>query len=104
MLLRLFTFMFEIRMRSVLKKCNQNIGKCFIVADGLNQAAYMKRIWDAINDMPGISGGILWCWADYYHRKYFIKYNDFGPYGVVTVDRKPKKSFETLKEMFKKTM
>lgn len=66
------------------------------------QAAYIKRIWEAINDIPGLSGGILWCWADYYHRQHFVKYTAFGPYGVVTTDRKPKKSFETLKEIFNK--
>ena len=64
------------------------------------QAAYIERIWEGIRSVPGISGGVLWCWADYYHRKYLITYNDYGPYGVVTVDRKPKKSLEALARMY----
>ena len=64
------------------------------------QAAYIERIWEGIRSVPGISGGVLWCWADYYHRKYLITYNDYGPYGVVTVDRKPKKSLEAISRMY----
>ena len=64
------------------------------------QAAYIERAWEAIRSVPGVTGGVLWCWADYYHRKYLITYNDYGPYGVVTVDRKPKKSLETLARMY----
>jgi len=64
------------------------------------QAAYIERIWEGIRSVPGVSGGVLWCWADYYHRKYLITYNDYGPYGVVTVDRKPKKSLEAIARMY----
>jgi beta-galactosidase/beta-glucuronidase len=64
------------------------------------QAAYIERAWQGIRSVPGVSGGVLWCWADYYHRKYLITYNDYGPYGVVTVDRKPKKSLEALARMY----
>lgn len=64
------------------------------------QAAYIERAWEGIRSVPGVSGGVLWCWADYYHRKYLITYNDYGPYGVVTVDRKPKKSLEALARMY----
>ncbi|MFC1558434.1 glycoside hydrolase family 2 protein [candidate division KSB1 bacterium] len=64
------------------------------------QAAYIESIWDAIRSVPGVSGGILWSWADYYHRKHFTNYAVYGPYGVVTVDRKPKKSFEALARMY----
>jgi beta-glucuronidase len=64
------------------------------------QAAYIERAWEGIRSVPGISGGVLWCWADYYHRKYLITYNAYGPYGVVTVDRKPKKSLEALARMY----
>ncbi|MFC1558436.1 glycoside hydrolase family 2 protein [candidate division KSB1 bacterium] len=64
------------------------------------QAVYIEKIWDAIQSVPGISGGVLWSWADYYHRKYLINYAAFGPYGVVTVDRKPKKSLEALARMY----
>ncbi len=68
------------------------------------QAAYIERAWEGIRSVPGISGGILWCWADYYHRKYLITYNAYGPYGVVTVDRKPKKSLESLAQMYGGTL
>jgi beta-glucuronidase len=65
------------------------------------QAACMRATWRAIQAVEGISGGVLWCWADYYHRRDFIQYAPFGPYGVVTVDRKPKVSLTALEEMFK---
>jgi beta-galactosidase/beta-glucuronidase len=64
------------------------------------QAAYIEKIWEGINSVPGVSGGVLWCWADYYHRRNFITYAAYGPYGVVTVDRKPKKSLESLARMY----
>jgi beta-galactosidase/beta-glucuronidase len=64
------------------------------------QAAYIEQIWKGIRSVPGVSGGVLWCWADYYHRKYLITYTNFGPYGVVTVDRKPKKSLDALTRMY----
>ena len=64
------------------------------------QSAYIERIWDGINSVPGLSGGVLWCWADYYHRKYLITYAAFGPYGVVTTERKPKKSLDALTRMY----
>jgi beta-galactosidase/beta-glucuronidase len=64
------------------------------------QAAYIEKIWGAIQGNTGISGGILWCWADYYHRKYFINYAVYGPYGVVTVDRQPKKALDALARMY----
>lgn len=64
------------------------------------QAAYIERIWQAIRSVQGVSGGVMWSWADYYHRKYLITYAAYGPYGAVTVDRKPKKSLEALKRMY----
>ncbi len=63
------------------------------------QAAYIEAVWQAIVD-AGIAGGVLWCWADYYHRRDFITYAPYGPYGVVTVDRKAKASLKTLARMF----
>lgn len=64
------------------------------------ESAYIERIWQGIRSVEGVSGGVLWCWADYYHRKYLITYTDYGPYGVVTVDRKPKKALEALRRMY----
>lgn len=63
------------------------------------QAAYIEAVWQAIVD-AGIAGGVLWCWADYYHRRDFITYAPYGPYGVVTVDRQAKVSLTSLAQMF----
>jgi len=38
-------------------------------------------LWKAIEKCPELSGGIAWSWADYYHRRNYIKYAAFGPYG-----------------------
>lgn len=63
------------------------------------QAAYVSAVWRAVEDVPEISGGIVWCWADYRHRRGFT--NDypafFGPFGIVRLDRTPKKSHDALK-------
>jgi beta-glucuronidase len=64
------------------------------------QAAYIMAVWRAIQSVPGVAGGVLWCWADYYHRRDFITYAPYGPYGVVTVDRKAKVSLMALIQMF----
>ena len=63
------------------------------------QAAYVSAVWRAVEAVPAISGGVVWCWADYRHRKGFT--NDFptfyGPFGLVTFDRRPKKAHAALK-------
>ena len=64
------------------------------------QAAYIQSVWKAIQSVDEVSGGVLWCWADYYHRRNFIQYAVFGPYGVVTVDRKPKAALRALTLMY----
>jgi beta-galactosidase/beta-glucuronidase len=64
------------------------------------QAAYIQSVWKAIQSVDEVSGGVLWCWADYYHRRNFIQYAVFGPYGVVTVDRKPKAALRALTSMY----
>ncbi|MFB3789394.1 MAG: glycoside hydrolase family 2 protein [bacterium] len=64
------------------------------------QAAFIQAAWQAIQDCHEVSGGVLWCWADYYHRREFIQYAVFGPYGVVTVDRHPKAALRTLAAMY----
>jgi hypothetical protein len=43
---------------------------------------------------------VLWSWADYYHRRSFVQYAVFGPYGVVTVDRRPKAALRALADMY----
>jgi beta-galactosidase len=64
------------------------------------QAALIEEVGRAIQRCPELAGGILWSWADYYHRPNYIKYAAFGPYGVVTVDRRPKAAFKTLVELY----
>ena len=65
------------------------------------QAAYIAKMWEAISNVPQCSGGILWCWRDYFHRKYFTTtYAPFGPYGVLNTAGEPKRSFDTLQKIF----
>ena len=43
----------------------------------------------------------MWSWADYFHRSnYAPDYGPFGPYGVVTVDRRPKLALQSLVKMY----
>ena len=64
------------------------------------QAAVLEEVWKAIGRCKEVSGGIMWSWADYFHRPNYIKYAAFGPYGVVTVDRRPKLAFHSLVKMY----
>jgi beta-glucuronidase len=64
------------------------------------QAAYIEGMWKALKGNPTISGGILWTWADYFHETHFALTIPYAPYGVVTGDRKQKKSLETLARMY----
>jgi beta-glucuronidase len=64
------------------------------------QAAVLEEVWNAIGRCKEVSGGVMWSWADYFHRPNYIKYAAFGPYGVVTVDRRPKLAFQSLVKMY----
>ncbi len=64
------------------------------------QAALIEEVGGVIQRTPELAGGILWSWADYYHRPNYIKYAPFGPYGVVSVDRKPKLAFQSLIKLY----
>jgi beta-galactosidase/beta-glucuronidase len=74
------------------------------------QAAYIESVWKALSGNPTISGGILWTWADYFHEAHFALHGsygfygiinaNYGPFGVVTGDRKQKKSLETLARIY----
>ena len=52
-----------------------------------------------------IRGKILWSWADYRHHRGFVMNGlgfgaVFGPWGIVTIDRKPKEGLmQAYKEM-----
>jgi beta-galactosidase/beta-glucuronidase len=64
------------------------------------QAAYIKTIWNAIAGDPELSGGVLWSWADYHHRRNFLSLGAFGAFGVVTIDRQPKAALRALAEAY----
>ncbi|WP_135547915.1 glycoside hydrolase family 2 protein [Paenibacillus cymbidii] len=69
------------------------------------QARYLETVWQAALD-AGIQGGIIWAWADYRHRRDFYNTDGqswnapFGPFGLVTVDRRPKLSLDAATRMF----
>lgn len=66
-------------------------------------AAYLEAAWQGILDTPGVIGGIVWSWADYYHQRDFVGATSpmpFGPFGVVTVDRRPKAGLYALARMY----
>jgi beta-glucuronidase len=65
-----------------------------------HQAALNEAVWRAILDCTECSGGVLWCWADYYHRRTFNDNGPFGCFGVVTVDRRPKVALSALARMY----
>ena len=66
------------------------------------QAAYVAAVWRAVQAVPEVSGGIVWCWADYRQRNGFT--NDFptyfGPFGIVTLNRNPKKAHAALRALW----
>jgi len=65
------------------------------------QAAYIDAVLRAMHAVPQVAGGMLWSWADYWHRRDLIAYAPFGPYGVVTVDRRPKLALKTLAKWYR---
>lgn len=64
------------------------------------QARYISTIWNVIAGNHDVAGGVLWSWADYYHRPHFQPFGVFGPYGVVTVDRRPKAALKALSQAY----
>lgn len=64
------------------------------------QAAYIESMWNALKENSTISGGILWTWADYFHELHFALKASYGPYGVVTSERKKKKSLKVLSRLY----
>lgn len=71
------------------------------------QAAYLGSVWQAIINAE-IQGGIVWSWADYYHRRDFydseggLKWSaPYGPFGIVTIDRKEKEAYSAVTRLFK---
>jgi beta-galactosidase/beta-glucuronidase len=64
------------------------------------QAASIRSTWEAISGAHDLSGGVLWAWADYYHRRQFQSLGAFGAFGAVTVDRRPKAALKALATMY----
>lgn len=61
-------------------------------------ATFMKAKLPIFMSDKQMKGMIIWCWADYRHRRTFIPAKTgmgfqatYGPYGLVSIDRKPKK-------------
>jgi beta-glucuronidase len=67
------------------------------------QREVLRSNWKAV-EASGSAGGIVWVWADYHHQRDFVggtKYSaPFGPFGLVTVDRKPKKALEAMAKLW----
>jgi beta-glucuronidase len=68
------------------------------------QADYLAAVWSAISGVPDVAGGVVWSWADYRHRRHFASNGAFGAFGVVTIDRKPKRALKTLATMYGGTL
>jgi len=57
---------------------------------------------------PQIKGLVLWCWADYRHRRGFVPSKSamsiqatYGPYGILTMDRKIKQPpYDAIREAY----
>jgi beta-glucuronidase len=64
------------------------------------QAASIRSTWEAISAVPEVSGGVLWSWADYHHRRHFQSLGAFGAFGAVTIDRRPKAALKALAAMY----
>ncbi len=64
------------------------------------QGAYIRSAWEAISAVPEVSGGVLWSWADYEHRRHFEANGPFGAFGAVTIDRRPKAALKALAAMY----
>ena len=74
-------------------------------------ATYFKASSEEMMRDPQMQGLITWCWADYRHRRGFISagrkklgFNaTYGPYGIVTMDRKTKTVvYDAVWEIFRK--
>ena len=68
---------------------------------------FMKAKLPIFMSNKQMKGMIIWCWADYRHRRCFIPAKTgmgmqatYGPYGLVSIDRKPKKLFLGLMSDF----
>lgn len=69
-------------------------------------AAWLDAAGEEFKRDPNMQGLIMWCWADYRHHRGFISNtmgvaSTYGPYGIVTIDRRPKTVMkEALQKMY----
>lgn len=72
-------------------------------------AAVIRSVCNAFLRIDHMRGLVLWCWADYFHHRLLINTQPkgmhitgpYGPYGIVTVDRKIKTlPYEAMREVF----
>jgi len=66
------------------------------------QAAYLAAVWRAMAEVPDVAGGVVWSWADYRHRRGFTNGfpTEFGLFGLVTLDRQPKKAHAEIQRLW----
>ncbi|MDD5679087.1 MAG: glycoside hydrolase family 2 TIM barrel-domain containing protein [Kiritimatiellae bacterium] len=71
-------------------------------------AEYLRTVWRAIRETPGIAGGVIWCWSDYHHQRDFCPKGysamfqaPYGPYGVVSIARKPKAAYWMIRKLWR---
>lgn len=66
------------------------------------QVAALEAEFEAMH-APYICGALVWCWADHPWPGGFdfVRFMTISTYGVVTRDRRPKKSLETIGELFR---
>lgn len=67
------------------------------------QAAYDAAVWRALSSVPDVAGGVVWSWADYRHRRGFTNGfpTEFGLFGLVTLDRQPKKALAAMRALWR---
>lgn len=67
------------------------------------QAAYLAAVWRAVVDVPEVAGGVVWSWADYRHRHGFTNDfpTEFGLFGLVTLDRRPKRALAEMQRLWR---
>ena len=70
---------------------------------------FLKYSFKAMRESKNVRGTILWAWADYYHNRdllvlkpgFLSMHTTFGPYGVVTADRRIKDGpYQALIEIY----
>jgi beta-glucuronidase len=65
----------------------------------LYQANFLRAVWDMLMEVPGLVGGIIWCFADSdVHRRFEWVYELRVAYGLFDFHRRPKASAAAVRE------